>query len=83
MSKTFTRLVGAAAVCAAVAGGMAYAQATDPNSPAASTPVNTEPTDQRFNTGANASAPTGTTSSTTSTSTWNADGTQAPRTDRH
>lgn len=82
MSKTFTRLAGAAAVCAAVAASMAYAQATDPNMPAASTPANTQPTDQRFNTGVNNSTPA-TPSDSASNSNWNADGTQAPRTDRH
>jgi hypothetical protein len=86
MSKTFTRLVGAAAVCAAVAGGMASAQNTDPSSPAASTPANTQPTDQRFNTGSNSSSTSAnstTANSSSSSSTWNADGTQAPRSDRH
>jgi len=80
MSKTFTRLLGAAAVCAAVAGGMAYAQNSDPSMPAASAPANTTPSDQRFNTGNNSS-----TSSTTadSTSNYNTDGTQAPRRDRN
>lgn len=84
MNKTFTRLVGAAAVCAAVAGGMAYAQNSDPNSPAASTPANTQPADQRFNTGTNNSTPaSGATTTGNSSGTWNADGTPAPRTDRH
>ena len=83
MSKTFTRLAGAAAVCAAVAGGMAYAQATDPNMPAASTPANTQPTDPRFNTGTNGTSTTSPTSNSTATSTYNADGSRKPRADRH
>lgn len=81
MSRTFTRLVGAASVCAAVAGGMAYAQNSDPTMPAASAPANTQPNDQRFNTGSNGSDST--TSNTASGSSYNADGTQAPRSDRH
>jgi len=83
MSKTFTRLLGAATVCAAVAGGMAYAQNSDPMSPAASTPANTQPTDQRFNTGTNSSTSSSTTSNSASSSGYNTDGTQAPRRDRH
>ena len=83
MSKTFTRLLGAAAVCAAVAGGMAYAQNSDPSMPAASAPANTTPSDQRFNTGNNSST-SGTGGTTAdSTSNYNTDGTQAPRRDRN
>lgn len=77
MSKTFTRLLGAAAVCAAVAGGMAYAQNSDPSMPAASATANTTPSDQRFNTGNNSST------TADSTSNYNTDGTQAPRRDRN
>lgn len=85
MSKTFTRLLGAAAVCAAVAGGMAYAQNSDPMGPAASTPANTQPNDQRFNTGTNGSSSSSSdmTSNTSSSTGYNTDGTQAPRRDRH
>ena len=81
MSKTFTRLIGGATVCLAVAGGMAYAQNSDPMSPAASTPANTQPTDQRFNTGTNDSSST--TSNTPSSTAYNADGTPVKSTDRH
>lgn len=87
MSKTFTRLLGATAVCAAVAGGMAYAQNSDPNMPAASTPANTQPTDQRFNTGSNSSTSSSnaTSSSASTDSSYNTDGSskRAPRRDRH
>ena len=85
MSKTFTRLMGAAVVCAAAAAGMAYAQNSDPMSPAASTPANTQPTDQRFNTGANGTSTSNgnTAASNTSSTGYNTDGTPAPRSDRH
>jgi hypothetical protein len=87
MSKTFTRLLGAAAVCAAVGAGMAYAQNSDPSMPAASTPANTQPSDQRFNTGSTSANSSSTASSTASTdSSYNTDGSttaRAPRRDRH
>lgn len=60
MKKIFSQLAGAAAVVAAVSAGLAYAQV----SPSASAPANTQPADQRMNTGsaATTTATTGTVS---------------------
>lgn len=61
MKKIFSQLAGAAAVVAAVSAGLAYAQV----SPGASAPANTQPTDQRMNTGSAAATTTTTTSNVT------------------
>lgn len=60
MKKIFSQLAGAAAVVAAVSAGLAYAQVSPSpsTSPSASAPANTQPVDQRMNTGSAATAAT-------------------------
>lgn len=61
MKKIFSQMAGAAAVVAAVSAGLAYAQVN----PSTSAPANTQPVDQRMNTGSTAPATTPSTGTVT------------------
>ncbi len=79
MTTKITRLVAAVTATLGIASGLAYAQGAGGAGGPATDPANTQPADQRMNTG---TADMTTTTPPADNTTWNADGT-APRADRN